>query len=49
MHGILEQFDVRALCTTDDPVDSLDQHEAIATLGIRTKVYLTFRPDKLGA
>ena len=46
VHGILEQFDVRALCTTDDPVDSLDQHEAIATLGIRTKVYPTFRPDK---
>ena len=46
VHGILEQFDVRALCTTDDPVDPLDQHEAIAALGIRTKVYPTFRPDK---
>jgi len=46
VHGILKQFDVRALCTTDDPTDSLAHHEAIASLGIRTKVYPTFRPDK---
>ena len=46
VHGILEQFDVRALCTTDDPTDSLEHHETIAALGIRTKVYPTFRPDK---
>ncbi len=46
VHGILKQFDVRALCTTDDPTESLDQHEAIAALGINTKVYPTFRPDK---
>ncbi|SVB97765.1 uncharacterized protein METZ01_LOCUS250619, partial [marine metagenome] len=46
VHGILKQFDVRALCTTDDPTESLAHHEAIAGLGIRTKVYPTFRPDK---
>jgi len=46
VHGILNQFDVRGLCTTDDPTDSLAQHEAIAKLDIRTKVYPTFRPDK---
>jgi glucuronate isomerase len=46
VHGILEQFEVRGLCTTDDPVDSLDSHKAIAALGIRAKVYPTFRPDK---
>ncbi|MBT5845369.1 MAG: glucuronate isomerase [Verrucomicrobiales bacterium] len=46
VHGILKQFDVRALCTTDDPTESLDQHKAIAALGINTKVYPTFRPDK---
>jgi len=46
VHGILKQFDVRALCTTDDPTESLDQHKAIAALGISTKVYPTFRPDK---
>ena len=46
VHGILNQFDVRGLCTTDDPTDSLAQHEAIVALDIRTKVYPTFRPDK---
>ena len=46
VHGILNQFDVRGLCTTDDPTDSLARHEAIAALDIRTKVYPTFRPDK---
>ncbi len=46
VHGILKQFDVRGLCTTDDPTDSLAQHEAIAALDIRTRVYPTFRPDK---
>ena len=46
VHGVLKQFDVRALCTTDDPTESLAQHEAIAALGLDTKVYPTFRPDK---
>jgi len=46
VHGILKQFNVRALCTTDDPTESLTHHEAIAALGIGTKVYPTFRPDK---
>ena len=45
-HGILEKFDVRAVCTTDDPADPLEHHEAIAASGIPTKVYPTFRPDR---
>ena len=45
-HGILQTFDVRAVCTTDDPADSLDHHHAIAASGIPTKVYPTFRPDR---
>lgn len=45
-HGILGRFDVRALCTTDDPADSLEHHEQIAKSGLRTRVYPTFRPDK---
>ena len=44
--GILQRFDVRALCTTDDPTDSLDQHKRIAESGLATKVYPAFRPDK---
>jgi glucuronate isomerase len=45
-HGILRMFDVRAVCTTDDPADPLDHHHAIAASGIATKVYPTFRPDR---
>ena len=45
-HGILRMFDVRAVCTTDDPADPLDHHQTIAASGIPTKVYPTFRPDR---
>ncbi len=45
-HGILERFKVSVVCTTDDPVDSLEHHQTIAKSGIGTKVYPTFRPDK---
>jgi len=32
--------------TTDDPVDSLEHHQAIAASGFGTRVIPTFRPDK---
>jgi glucuronate isomerase len=44
--GILKKFDVKALCTTDDPADSLEHHLAIAKSGLQTRVYPAFRPDK---
>lgn len=44
--GILRRFDVRALCTTDDPTDDLSHHQAIAESDLDTKVYPAFRPDK---
>ncbi|HEX8464825.1 MAG TPA: glucuronate isomerase [Abditibacterium sp.] len=44
--GILTKFDVRALCTTDDPAESLESHQSIAASGFKTRVYPTFRPDK---
>ena len=37
------EFDVRALCTTDDPTDDLRHHEAIAASDLATKVYPAFR------
>jgi len=45
-HGILGRFQVRAVCTTDDPTDDLSCHKAIAASGLATKVFPTFRPDK---
>jgi len=44
--GILGRFCVKAVCTTDDPVDDLAWHKAIASSGLPTKVFPTFRPDK---
>ena len=43
--GILEKFQVRALCTSDDPCDDLAQHKAIAASDAECRVYPTFRPD----
>ncbi|WP_432798681.1 glucuronate isomerase [Poriferisphaera sp. WC338] len=44
--GILDRFDVRCVCTTDDPADDLAHHKTLAGSGLKTKVYPTFRPDK---
>ncbi|HEX9996238.1 MAG TPA: glucuronate isomerase [Abditibacterium sp.] len=44
--GILAKFDIRALCTTDDPANSLEWHQKIAASDVATRVYPTFRADK---
>jgi glucuronate isomerase len=46
VHDLLERHDVRVLCTTDDPADSLDNHHAIRKTNLKTRVYPTYRPDK---
>ena len=43
--GILRKFNVTALCTTDDPIDSLEHHQRLADSNFETKVYPAFRPD----
>jgi glucuronate isomerase len=45
-HGLLASNRVGVVGTTDDPADPLDDHEQIRALGLPTKVYPTFRPDK---
>lgn len=44
--AILAKFDVRALCTTDDPADDLSAHARIRASGLKTRVYPAFRPDR---
>ena len=44
-NGILSNFNVACVCTTDDPTDDLRHHRTIATSDLSTKVYPTFRPD----
>jgi len=46
VHDILAANKVAIICTTDDPADSLADHERIKKLNIKTRVYPTFRPDK---
>jgi len=44
--GILKKFGVRAVCTTDDPADSLQYHEQLAKSGFDIRVFPAFRPDR---
>jgi glucuronate isomerase len=46
VNDIFAKFKVKATCTTDDPIDDLAHHQAIAASGLATKVFPTFRPDK---
>lgn len=44
--GLLQQQNVELLCTTDDPIDSLQHHQSIKQQGLTPQVLPTFRPDK---
>ncbi|MBN2713787.1 MAG: glucuronate isomerase [Planctomycetes bacterium] len=45
--GIMKQFDVRLVCTTDDPVDNLEHHIAVKNdASFDVQMLPTFRPDK---
>lgn len=45
--GIMRQFNVALVCTTDDPTDSLEHHRAIAADGsFSIRVLPAWRPDK---
>lgn len=47
VRGIIRQSNVRVICTTDDPADSLQWHQKIsADKDFKTKVLPTWRPDK---
>ncbi len=44
---LLAEYDVRVICTTDDPTDDLRHHQAYANEGHALKMFPTFRPDAL--
>jgi len=46
VHDLLKRHHVEVLCTSDDPADPLNHHQAIRQSGLATRVYPTFRPDK---
>lgn len=44
--GLMKASNVRVVCTTDDPVDSLEHHLAIAKAPFGTKILPAWRSDK---
>lgn len=44
--GLMKKFKVEVVCTTDDPIDSLQYHLALKKEGFEIKVLPTWRPDK---
>ncbi|MEI7676152.1 MAG: glucuronate isomerase [Bacteroidales bacterium] len=44
--GLMKHYHVEVVCTTDDPIDSLEHHIALQKEGFNIKVLPTWRPDK---
>ncbi|MGN0846118.1 MAG: glucuronate isomerase [Kiritimatiellia bacterium] len=44
--GLMVRSNVKAVCTTDDPIDTLEHHKAIAESGFEVKVLPAWRSDK---
>lgn len=44
--NLLKKMNVEVVCTTDDPIDSLEHHKKISDGNFNIKVLPTFRPDK---
>lgn len=44
--GFMRRYGVECVCTTDDPIDSLEHHIATRESGFEIKMLPTWRPDK---
>lgn len=44
--GLMKHYNVKVVCTTDDPIDDLQYHIALKNEGFEVKVLPTWRPDK---
>lgn len=44
--GLMLHYNVEVVCTTDDPVDSLEHHLKTRQDGFKVKMLPTWRPDK---
>ncbi|MBK1438941.1 glucuronate isomerase [Parapedobacter sp. ISTM3] len=45
VRGLLDKMNVKVICTTDDPVDSLNFHQQLKDEGYEIPVLPAFRPD----
>lgn len=43
---LIRKMNVEVICTTDDPIDSLEHHQKIREDGFETRVLPAWRPDK---
>ncbi|WP_304157835.1 glucuronate isomerase [Mesonia mobilis] len=46
VRGLLNKMNVETLCTTEDPTDTLEHHQAMKNENFGIKVSTAFRPDK---
>jgi len=46
VRNLLRKMNVKVVCTTDDPVDSLEYHQKLKADGFEILVLPTFRPDQ---
>lgn len=44
--GMMRRYKVEVVCTTDDPIDSLEYHKQTRESGFEIKMLPTWRPDK---
>lgn len=44
--GLLQKMNVRLVCSTDDPIDTLEYHQKAAKENIEPRLLPAFRPDK---
>ena len=44
--SLMKKYNVKVVCTTDDPADSLEHHVALKNEGFEIKVLPTWRPDR---
>jgi glucuronate isomerase len=46
VRNIMRKMNVKLVCTTEEPLDSLEHHQKIRSDGFEIKVHAAFRPDK---
>jgi glucuronate isomerase len=46
VQSLITKMNVEIICTTDDPIDSLEYHQKIKQSNCKVKVYPAFRPDR---
>src|SRR5688572_613608 len=46
VRNLLRKMNVKVVCTTDDPIDTLEHHQKIKDDGFEIKILPAYRPDK---